>query len=471
MPTRVHRFAFALLLLTLVGGLGVVLASALPGEVAVFLPPTLASIGVFLLFTMVLQRRLGESIFGELGLLYVGLTVAYTVVPAIGFMVIGLAGGSVIAQLLPESSALAAHLWRQVLFQCGVVGGYLLLRGREPFGDPAASDLSDRDGRTLLFVAAVIAVCMVSVLALSAPVHSYADHYVRYDHLPWWLRKYVSVCIRLSLGLYCVLLVFLFRDYRKYQLLIPIVLVGLCAYEMVHTYGARIQALIVLLQAVVLYHLVVRKISLKWGFVACMAIGVLFSALEVARIQQFDWNLARSLIAEEGLKPASEFVSVYFPGLHLYAERTQGVLPPREWPMFFHDFISLVTFGDFTRFNPMAWYARNYYPDAIVPPFTLGPIAESALWGGEADLVLRSLVNGLFFALVVRWFLRHKDRWWGVAIYVYCYATCILTLKYTVFLHLNLIEKNLILTLLVVHAARSLRFTRPRLPAPASLRP
>ncbi len=168
------------------------------------------------------------------------------------------------------------------------------------------------------------------------------------------------------------------------------------------------------------------------------------------------------------MKPAGEFLSVFYSGFHLYAERAQGTLPVREWPMFFTDIISLFTFGSFTRWNPMDWYTRNYVPDADVAPFTLGPIADSAMWGGEADLLVRAMVNGLFFALLMRWFLRHKDRWWGVSIYVYCYATCILTLKYTVLVHLNLIEKNLIPTLLLVQAARVLRVSRPSSGLPTS---
>ncbi len=127
--------------------------------------------------------------------------------------------------------------------------------------------------------------------------------------------------------------------------------------------------------------------------------------------------------------------------------------------MFFNDFISLFTFGDFTRWNPAEWYTRNYYPQAEWAPFTLGPIADSAIWGGEADLVLRSLINGVFFAYIVRWFLRYGDRWWGLTVYVYCCAASILTLKTSVFSDLNLIEKNLVPVLLLVHAARVLRFS------------
>ena len=134
--------------------------------------------------------------------------------------------------------------------------------------------------------------------------------------------------------------------------------------------------------------------------------------------------------------------------------------------MFFYDAISLVTFGDFDKWNPMAWYTRTYYPNFEVAPFTLGPIAESAVWGGIFDLVLKALINGLFFAFLMRWFIRYRDAWWGVTVYVYCFATCVLTLKYTVLLDLTLIEKNVVPTLLIVYFTRRLYFARTPSVAP-----
>jgi hypothetical protein len=198
------------------------------------------------------------------------------------------------------------------------------------------------------------------------------------------------------------------------------------------------------------------------GFVSFMLLGAVFSAVEVVRQFGGDIQEARSSVADQGFKPASEFGAVFFPGYHLYEERAHDELPPREWPMFFNDAVSLVTFGDFSRWNPMAWYASNYYPEAEVAPFTMGPIADSAMWGGEWDLLIRGLVNGLFFAYIMRWFVRHRDEWWGLSVYVYCYATCILTLKYSVFLDLSLIEKNLLPTLLLVHVVRVTRYSARR---------
>ncbi len=164
--------------------------------------------------------------------------------------------------------------------------------------------------------------------------------------------------------------------------------------------------------------------------------------------------------------PASEFGAVYFTGFHLYTERAAGSLPPREWPMLFSELVAIVPFIDHERWNPQYWYARNYFPNAVVPPETIGPIAESALWGGELDLLLRGLVNGVFFAFVTRWFLRREGRWWAMSIYAYSYATCIMTLKYSVFYLTVLLAKVLIPTLLVVALLRRLVQAAPaRLPA------
>jgi hypothetical protein len=459
MLTQRHRSTFALILLTCVGGVGAALWATLPADAMSYLAPTLASIVVFVVFWMLLKRQVGENVIGELGFLYVGLIVAYTVLPAFAFMVTGLNEEGALALMLPEASELRTHLWRHVLFESGVAGGYLLLRGRGAVAGLIPAHGTERDDRTLVVAVTVIAVSLASMTLLSAPVSNYYEHYVRYDHLPWLLHKFVSLCIRLSLGLYVVLLVFLFRNYQKYRLIIPVVVTAICAHEIVYSYGARIQALIVLLMAMCLYHFTVKPISLRMMAAAGVGLTVVFTAVEVLRLPQFNWASAGSAFVEAASKPAGEFLSVFYSGFHLYGERAQGTLPAREWPMFFNDIISLFTFASFTRWNPMEWYNRNYVPDADVAPFTLGPIADSAIWGGEADLLLRAVVNGLFFALLMRWFLRHNNRWWGLAVYVYCYATCVLTLKYSVFWHLNLIEKNLLPTLLLVQAARVVKFS------------
>ena len=436
-----------------------------PPALSLLLVPTLAAIAVFALFAVVLQARLGSNLFGELGFVYLGWAIVYTAVP--GF---GLAWGSAdesgpLALMLPNVNELGAHLWRHVLFIASVAIGYLAARGRarlpERIDIPDPGHASDRMVALLL---GMIVICIACMLLLSAPVTNYYEHYVRYEHLAWPLRKFISLCVRLNIGFYTILLVLLFLNYRRYRLLIPVVIVALCVHETTYSLGSRILSLLILLQAGLLYHLLVRRVSLYRATVACLLLGALFTAIEFLREVQFDLGAAQSRVSDEGLKTAGEFGAVFLTGFHLYAERAQGNLPVTEWPMFFNDFISLITFNDFTRWNPMEWYARNYFPDATVAPMTLSPIADSAIWGGEVDLFFRGLVNGAFFAFIVRWFLRHRNRWWGLVIYTFCHGTAIITLKYSVFYHLTPLLKTMVPALLVCALIRKLSAVAPARP-------
>jgi hypothetical protein len=435
----------ALIVLASAGAMGIASVALPAGELRALLLPTLAALLVFLSFTMVLRSRVGANFFGDLGFLYMGLALAYTVYPA-AILIIGHEETELLELLLPTSAELGLQLWRHVLFMFAVGTGYLVARGHEvPQITLAPSERAD--GRTVALLIAAIVICILCLSLLSAPVHTYAENYTRYDHLPWLARKFVSVCLRLKLGLYLVLITFLFLDHRRYRTTIPVVVMLICLHEFTYSLGARIESLIVLLGVTCLYTYLVKPITWKAGLVTCIALLALFSVVEVLRFA--DGN-----VSDLEVKPAGELGAVYLPGFHLYSERAQGSLPPREWPMLFSDFVAVLPFGDFSRWNPMDWYTRNYFPEAEVAPLTLGPIADSALWGGELDLLLRGLINGLFFAYLVRWFLRHRDRWWGVAVYVYCYATCIMTLKYGVFYHLAPLLKTVAPTLLLVGVVR-----------------
>ncbi|MFY7865818.1 hypothetical protein [Roseateles sp.] len=451
---------------------GVVLASAaLLASVSVvaspvmaeLIAPTFTAVALFLLFCVLLSARLGGSVFGELGFIYLAWAAVYTAVP--GF---GLAAGSAdetgpLSLLLPATDELATHLWRHVLFIGSVATGYLLARGTRAIPlRVALPDPNHSSDRMVVMVLGLVVVCIAILLLLSGPVTNYYEHYVRYDHLSWPIRKFVSVCVRLNIGLYSILLVLLFLHYKRYRWLIPVVLIALCVHETTYSLGSRIFSLMILLQAVLLYHLLVRQISLMRAFMICVLLGVLFTAIEFLREAQGDLDTVKSRVSDEGLRTAGEFGAVFLTGFHLYAERAQGSLPATEWPMFFNDFVSLVTFGDFMRWNPMDWYARNYYPDALVAPLTLSPIADSAIWGGELDLLFRGLVNGAFFALIVRCFVRWRTRWWSLVVYAFCYATAIMTLKYSVFYHLTPLLKTMVPVLVVFAMIRWLSQVKAR---------
>ena len=414
-----------------------------------YIQPVVVILGLFAIFVVELKRRLKLHLFGEIGFIYASFIVAYTVIPAFSFIADNLSSYDPLTWLNPASSALEAHLWRHVLYLLGFVLGYLLCRGGTPISKLVNSHLQNNDFAVVVFLAGACTICLYVVAGMSASVDTYWDHYTRYDHLSWPIRKLVSLCIRLKLGIYSVLLVFLFRNYVRYKITIPLVVCAICLHDLIYSRGARIDTFIILLQVALLYHISVRPLKLRSIAMLAIPAMFLFSFVEAFRVQGF--NLDQTLDADISLvKLPSEFGAVFYAGYHLYDERAYGTLPTFEWPMLFNEFISVFTFGDFVRWNPMVWYAQNYFPDSTVPPFTLGPIAESALCGGEVNLAIRAIINGIFFAYIARWFIRHQYRWWGVCVYAYCYATCVLTLKYAVFFHLTPLIKTIVPVLSLV---------------------
>jgi hypothetical protein len=245
-----------------------------------------------------------------------------------------------------------------------------------------------------------------------------------------------------------VLLTILFRNYKRYRLYIwPFVLLWV-VQEVLGSLGARIGAFTILIATALLYHYCVKQVTLRNGLLVTLALGLVFSAVEIARATDLTPSeLKDSAQQEEGM-PAEELGAVFVPGFHLYAERANGTLPPFEWQVFFNDFISMLPLAQ-TKWSPIYWYADNYFPQAVVPPQSMGPIALSALWGGEISLVVQGFINGISFAFLMRWFARDGVRWRVMTAYVFCYSTCIMCLKYSIFSQLAPLVK-VILPLVVI---------------------
>ncbi len=417
--------------------LGFLAASIFSNDQMYIIQPLLAAVAVFIIFSYILKFRVRTNLFGEIGFIYLLLLLAYTILPAIKFFLLDFNfpldfDELNFAVLSPQPEELGTHFWRHVLFISGVAAGFLAVRGG-PFPRRLLNEKSvPRYGQIITIIIIVIGCCICALTLLSAPVTTYIEHYTRFDSLSWPLRRVVYLCLIFKSGCYFVLMALMFSQYRKYRILIFIVVPIVCAYEVVFSLGSRIVVFTILLAFLGFYHFRVTPISLRKGIVTLIALIFIFSGIGMVRSSTYNLEDAQAVIRDKKIQ-ASEFEAVYCTGFHLYTERAQGTLPPRDWKMFFYEFRALIPFIDHTTYHPQYWYARNYFPEAVVPPTTMGVIADSAIWGGEFDLLVRSLINGAIFALLTRWFLQRQEKWWALTIYIYCYAMCILTIKYSVF--------------------------------------
>jgi hypothetical protein len=440
----------------------------LPAEKTYIALPMLSAIVLFLLFSIILKSKIDNGLFGELGFVYLSLAVAYTVLPAFILFMIDFGdslGWLRFSSLLSSPTDVARHLWRHNIFIFGVAFGYLIFRGKQKAAMvPLPTKTTTGRGEVIVFIMGALLLSITGITILSAPVSSYIDHYTRFDHLSWLTLRIVYILLILKTGSYFILMYYLFCKYHKYKYLILFVIPAICIYEISYSYGSRIEALSILLAALGLYQYLVKPIKWRNGIISLAIIAALFTIIEYARSESYNGTPADN-IDSTMILPAAEFGAVFFSGFHLYSERNNHALPDHQWQMFFSDIISLIPFFDHTKWNPQYWYARNYFPDAIVPPETLGPIADSAVWGGEYDLLLRSFINGGFFALIAKLFVCSKSKWWKHVTYIYVYSTCILTLKYSIFYCLTLLFSNLLPALILIGIANkiipSYKYRRP----------
>lgn len=416
--------------------------------------PVLVASGVFAGFSYLLKVRAQINIFGEIGFLYLALALAYTVLPAVKFIMLDFNfpldfDGLNFAVLAPKPVELGIHFWRHVLFITAVATGYLMFRG-ETFLWRRERETSTRQyDRVIALMIAVTGGCALIVTLLLPAATTYIEHYTRFDNLSAPVRKIVDLSFIFKTGGYFVLMALMFSQYRRYRILIYLIVPIVCAYEIVFSFGSRIVAFTILMSALGFYHFRVVPLSFKKSALLVSVLVILFTGIGYVRHFNYSLDDAQYNVTSEKDVQASESEAVYCTGYHLYYERAKGTLPSRDWPMFFNDFIAVIPFIDHIKHNPQYWYARNYFPQAEVPPTTMGVIANSALWGGEWDLLLRGLINGALFALLTRWFFRRQNKWWALTIYVYCYATCIMAVKYDVLFQLPLLCRMILPTVLL----------------------
>lgn len=416
--------------------------------------PSFVAIAIFLYFSLQLRLQVQDNIFGEIGFVYLAFALAYTVFPAYGFLTLDSLSSGIgfqnLALLNPDQAQLGLHLCRHVLFIAAVGAGYLLFRGRQAPKFGSFNDFGIAEKPIVRFLFAIIVISIIVLWNSSSPVNDYVDNYTRYADLSWIGRRVVTICTVLKTGGTFVLLAIMFRNYKRYRVYIwPFVLLR-AVQEVQGSLGSRIDAFLILAAAVSLYHYCVKQVTLRRGLLVTLAFGLVFSVIEMVRFTDLDPSVLEETVFQGRGMPAGELGAVFVPGFHLYSERSSGTLPPVEWQVFFNDFISLMPLVDQTKWNPMYWYAKNYFPDAVVPPLTLGPIAESALWGGEIDLIVRGLINGILFAFLMRWFARDGGKWQVMTIYTFCYSTCIMCLKYSIFYHLTPLVKIILPLVLIV---------------------
>lgn len=430
-----HRLGLGLsaLLALMSVSMAVLTLTLSPDQNAVALP-AMVILTTYAGFALVLYQRLKSPIFGELGFIFLGFATAYSVIPALNFLLLDFKfpidfDGLNFSALDPRPAQLGRHLWRHALFVLAVAIGYLLVRGSSTFAvriKPPRVDLP------VLASVGLIVLSIGLVGALSAPVTNYYEHYTRFETLSAPARYAAYAALILKTTCYYLAVVLMFSRYQRFKWLIPPFIACLVSYEMIYSFGSRIESLSILLAAVCGYHFYVKPIRLARGALYLAVLMVFFTITELYRASEFNLDAAVGEFAERGVKFAYEFGAVFYTSFHVYHERFFGTLPQPESLMLINDFFTAIPLYDHIRYNSQYWYAGIYFPEAVVPPQTMGPLADSGIWGGETDLAVRGVLTGVAYGGLARWALRPNAQRHHMLVYTFLFATAVIGMKYSV---------------------------------------
>jgi hypothetical protein len=292
---------------------------------------------------------------------------------------------------------------------------------------------------TLLFFIALFVVINAILLLLSASINTYYDFYTRFDHLTGAWAVIAVVAKRILWGLTPILLFLLSSYYANYTKKYIIAAGLLIVVIFINSYGARIDAMLALLQAICFKVLWSQK-DLKIRYVILLIPITIFGLylsryIELSRLSSgavVDLNVESALF----LAPA-ELFALLFPSIELY--RLAPSQLPQGSAVYLKDVLGMIPFMDIGELDLMFWYWKAFVPTAPVAPYTMGVLANPAVLG-EWWLIVEAVVIGRL-ALAIN-HLRESANPLKLAAYGYLASIGLLVLKYNMLTYIDLLINN-----------------------------
>lgn len=374
---------------------------------------------VYCLFAWGMKRKVGHYWMLDLRIVFASIFMIYTVYPMLAFLVHyphQPEDGLFFESSKPSYDTVAAHGLRHLVFLTSFLAlSFILTPSAIRLNKSIAfyRNLAVGYGALLSFTLVILFIYFL-LFYYSSEVVDYHGHYGRYNHLGVYESYIVKFSLLAKEIVYSAFLFCLFIRIRSFIFLALIVSL-LCGLEYLYSHGSRIYILSILIQSLFLYIVLQRAIQFK---VAIFVLGFAFfgfSMTEVLRMGQFSLS---ELDLFDRLFGNVELTSVFYTGYHAYHEASQGNLPQAPALMYFNDFLRALPFLDKTQYNTQYWFAQLFWPDSEVPPQTMGPIADSAIFLGSLSIIVSSLASAFLLSFVFHTMIRFPSL---LAIYIYLY--------------------------------------------------
>ena len=427
-----------LLWLTVSSVMGALVWVAIPAAMQPVAAPALALTVLAGLALTISRSRDGSagSLF-EIGTFFTLVVALYGTYPLLGYILSGGAYGPdndgrlYFYQPLPHEMGTIG--WYYVGFLGAFLAAYLAVRG--PGGAPV-KPAPGLDTTTLLTIvsAYVLVTAFLTLVRLTYDLSAstYAESYLVHKRLPLMLQQLAGHLGGARFTLEVLILLALFRHYRRHRALIAVWIGAVAASTFVRL-GSRTDLALLVLSALMVYDATYRRIRLGRFAAGAVAGVALFLALGVLREGTDATRAAR----RSPFQVNNEFEVVFANVYDLRERQAQGLVERLGPEFYWSDFLALVPqqLVPVPKVSPALWYAETFYPSyaATGMTFAFGIVPQSMLGAGWPELLARGIALGLIFGLLHRRFVRRPPTVWSLAYYVFLTALSYLSFRLTSF--------------------------------------
>ena len=397
------------------------------------LGPGIACIVAVTWLWMTLWQRDQKIPFFDAGMFCALATFTYAVYPLVNYWADGYQFGSLSDNRLrvynPDPLEMCLFHLRHVLYLFSFVASYAFFRGKGLI-ETGNVNTPSHSTRHVIILFFILLTAFFSVLQFSTGVNfntsyeldSYAKHLSALEGLPLLLLqisgKMMGVLFIFKLGL---LFIVVNRYRQRRWRTILLVWIAIEIVQVLYIKGARTDFILFLMGTALIYHRVIKPLTMKFLFIsgAMLLIGFLFlgfyrSYFEIADMQA---DLSRSNAGIFAV--ANEFQSLLGTAYSVYRLKEAGAEFP--WYLYINDFITILPpqqLLSFEKVRASEWYLRQIGLSGTGLSLMWGVISQSIVGLDWLELVFRGGILGYILARFHRWYLKHQSDFLGTLLYI-----------------------------------------------------
>jgi len=426
--------------------------------------PALVMVDAAAVFFLVLYRRDRRLPVFEIGALWVFAVLLYAVYPLVNYYAAGLRWTMISDGRLyafdpgPEETGRFAWLYAVCLIPFIVT--YLIVRKRACVTDTSTAPVTR--ARVTAVVLSFIGCGLLLVAVARYFGISYdpsyedvaAEKVATLTALPYVLQQVVHCVLSIRFLLVQIMLLMAMRHWRDWKYRAG---VGLFfAFEIVRTVyvrGARTELTLLGITFVLLYHRLVRPLTLKIVLPAVTVLLMGFNFIGLLRAPEY-LQMMRTYDLP-GLAAINEFQVVWGTSYDIYRRQQLGILGDVEWQLPFSDFYYVIPSQllPFEKIDVQSWYLQKTgYEGGLM----FGVVSQALVGFGWKQLLLEGIFLGYIAAKLHRWYVKRAQRFWPLILYLFCCIWTYYSVRQTSLAVLSFIEYQFVPTLIMVELVRLL---------------